>query len=160
MPDRLASLSARIPDLMKELAQCKVEEPDFKFVAWRPRMRSRTVLIPAPETAEEDAMEAILEVMETEIPENSVVEVESISELENEESVEEPEEETIEEEAPKKKVGGVKGLVSGGGRDGVGKFGALGDVIGGITDRIGVTDYGLAGKKCCQEKGTGRKSIR
>ena len=91
-------------------------------------------------------MEAILEVMETEIPENSVVEVESISELENEEPVEEPEEETIEEEAPKKKVGGVKGLVSGGGRDGVGKFGALGDVIGGITDRIGVTDYGLAGK--------------
>ena len=152
MPDRLASLSARIPDLMKELAQCKVEDPDFKFVAWRPRMRSRTVLIPAPETAEEDAMEAILEVMETEIPENSVVEVESISELENEEPVEEPEEETIEEEAPKKKVGGVKGLVSGGGRDGVGKFGALGDMIGGITDRIGVTDYGLAGKSAAKKK--------
>ncbi len=152
MPNRLASLSARIPDLMKGLAQCEVEDPDFKFVAWRPRMRSRAVLVPAPISAEEDAMEAILEVMETEISEHSVVEVESISELENEEPVEEPEEETIEEEAPKKKVGGVKGLVSGGGRDGVGKFGALGDMLGGITDRIGVTDYGLAGKSAAKKK--------
>ena len=73
MPERLASLSARIPELMKELAQCKVEEPDFKFVAWRPRMRSRTVLVPAPETAEEDAMEAILEEMETEVSETEEI---------------------------------------------------------------------------------------
>ena len=152
MPNRLASLSARIPDLMKELAQCKVEDPDFKFVAWRPRMRSKNVLVPVPESAEEDAMEAILEEMETEISENSVAEIEPVSELENEEPVEEPEQETIEEEAPKKKVGGVKGLVSGGGRDGVGKFGALGDMLGGITDRIGVTDYGLAGKSAAKKK--------
>ena len=43
------ALSARIPELMKDLAQCKVEDPDFKFVAWRPRMRTRKVLVPAPE---------------------------------------------------------------------------------------------------------------
>ena len=50
-----------------------------------------------------------------------------------------------EEDSPKKKPGRIKGLVSGGGRDGVGKFGALGDMVGGITDRLGVTNYGLAG---------------
>ena len=69
MPERLASLSARIPELMKALAQCKVEDPDFKFVAWRPRMRIKRVLVPAPESAEEDAMEAILKEMETDVSE-------------------------------------------------------------------------------------------
>ena len=154
MPERLASLSARIPELMKDLAQCKVEDPDFKFVAWRPRMRTRKVLVPAPESAEEDAMEAILKEMETEVSEYEEIDVEPESEEEvEEEIVEEDEEELVEEdEASKKKPGRIKGLVSGGGRDGVGKFGAVGDVIGGITDRIGVTDYGLAGKSAAKKK--------
>ena len=152
MPERLASLSARIPELMKELAQCKVEDPDFKFVAWRPRMRSRRVLIPAPESAEEDAMEAILKEMETVVSVAEETDVEPEEEVE-EEIVEEDEEKLVEEdEASKKKPGRIKGLVSGGGRDGVGKFGAVGDVIGGITDRIGVTDYGLAGKSAAKKK--------
>ena len=151
MPERLASLSARIPELMKDLAQCKVEDPDFKFVAWRPRMRTRRVLVPAPESAEEDAMEAILKEMETEVSETEEIDVEPKEEVE-EEIVEEDEEEIVEQEPPKKKPGGIKGLVSGGGRDGVGKFGAVGDVIGGITDRIGVTDYGLAGKSAAKKK--------
>ena len=151
MPERLASLSARIPDLMKELAQCKVEDPDFKFVAWRPRMRARRVLVPAPESAEEDAMEAILKEMETEVSVTEEIDVEFEEEAE-EEIVEEHMEDLVEEEPPKKKSGRIKGLVSGGGRDGVGKFGAVGDVIGGITDRIGVTDYGLAGKSAAKKK--------
>ena len=153
MPERLASLSARIPELMKDLAQCKVEDPDFKFVAWRPRMRTRRVLVPAPESAEEDAMEAILKEMETDIPETEEIDVEPEEEAE-EEIVEEDEEELVEEdEASKKKPGRIKGLVSDGDRDGVGKFDAVGDVIGGITDRIGVTDHGLAGKIAAKKKG-------
>jgi hypothetical protein len=40
---------------------------------------------------------------------------------------------------------GLGGLFSGGGRDGVGNFGVLGDVLGGFTDRLGITNYGLAG---------------
>jgi len=39
---------------------------------------------------------------------------------------------------------GLGGLISGGGRDGVGNYGALGDFMGSITDRMGLTDYGLA----------------
>ena len=140
MPERLASLSSRIPELMKELAQCKIEDPDFKFVAWRPRMRTRRVLVPAPESAEEDAMEAMLEAMDH----NLAREVEEEVELEEEEA--EAEEELVDDdEVAKKKPGRIKGLVSGGGRDGVGKFGAVGDMLGGITDRLGVTNYGLAG---------------
>ena len=150
MPERLASLSARIPELMKELAQSKVEDPDFKFVAWRPRMRTRRVLVPAPESAEEDAMEAILKEMEAEVGETEVIDIEPESGEEIEEEI--IEEEIIEEKQPEKKPGRIKGLVSGGGRDGVGKFGAVGDVIGGITDRIGVTDYGLAGKSAAKKK--------
>ena len=33
------------------------------------------------------------------------------------------------------------GLVSGGGEDGVGNFGVVGDVLGGIGDALGITDY-------------------
>ena len=150
MPERLASLSTRIPELMKELAQCKVEDPDFKFVAWRPRTRARRVLVPAPESAEEDAMEAILEEMETEISETEEVYVEPEFDEEGEEET--VEEEIVIEQPPKKKSPVIKDLVSGGGRDGVGKFGAIGDVIGGITDRIGVTDYDLAGKSVAKKK--------
>lgn len=149
MPERLASLSARIPELMKELAQCKIEDPDFKFVAWRPRMRTRRVLVPAPESAEEDAMEAILKEMEAEVSETEEIDVEFEEEVEEET----PEEIIVEDdETSEKKPGRIKGLVSGGGRDGVGKFGAVGDVLGGITDRIGVTDYGLAGKSAAKKK--------
>ena len=39
---------------------------------------------------------------------------------------------------------GAGGIVSGGGSDGVGNFGAVGDFFGGVGDAIGVTDY--AGK--------------
>ena len=74
--------------------------------------------------------------METDIPETEEIDVEHEEEVE-EEIVEEDEEELVEEdEVSKTKTGRIKGLVSGGGRDGVGKFGAVGDVIGGITDRI------------------------
>jgi len=155
MPERLASLSARIPELMKALAQCKVEDPDFKFVAWRPRMRIKRVLVPAPESAEEDAMEAILKQMETDVSETEEEVEEAIepaSQKSSEDEINDSEQEIREDDAPKKKSGGIKGLVSGGGRDGVGKFGAVGDVIGGITDRIGVTDYGLAGKSAVKKK--------
>ena len=41
--------------------------------------------------------------------------------------------------------GGLGGLFSGGGRDGVGNMGLLGDLAGGVTDRLGLTNYGLAG---------------
>ena len=156
MPERLASLSARIPELMKELAQCKVEDPDFKFVAWRPRMRTRRVLVPAPESAEEDAMEAMLESMEMErrLHEDGLTDDEFWDDdkwsverwrewRERQEELELARNE--QEETPKKKPGKIKSLVSGGGRDGVGKFGAVGDMLGGITDRLGVTNYGLAG---------------
>jgi len=40
---------------------------------------------------------------------------------------------------------GLGGLFSGGGRDGVGNMGLLGDLAGGVTDRLGLTNYGLAG---------------
>ena len=38
--------------------------------------------------------------------------------------------------------GGFGGLFSGGGRDGVGNYGVLGDVLGGVGDRLGITNYG------------------
>ena len=38
--------------------------------------------------------------------------------------------------------GGLSGLFSGGGADGVGNFGAVGDLAGGVTDRLGLTNYG------------------
>ena len=41
--------------------------------------------------------------------------------------------------------GGLSGLFSGGGADGVGNFGAVGDLAGGVTDRLGLTNYGLGG---------------
>jgi len=112
-------------------------------------MRTRRVLVPAPESAEEDAMEAILKEMETEVAQTEEVDAEPEEEVE--EDLEE-EEITEDDDTSKKKPGRIKGLVSGGGRDGVGKFGAVGDVIGGITDRIGVTDYGLAGKSAAKKK--------
>jgi hypothetical protein len=135
-PERLGALAAEIPQLMMDLAQKQVVDKDFTFVAWRPHKRAKPVLIPVPANNVEDTMEAILKEMETSSVENSEDEFDSdVPETEDE----------VEEEKTEKKTGRIKGLVSGGGRDGVGKFGAVGDVLGGITDRLGVTNYGLAG---------------
>ena len=38
--------------------------------------------------------------------------------------------------------GGLGGLFIGGGRDGVGNYGVLGDILGGVGDRLGLTNYG------------------
>lgn len=138
-PERLAALSAEIPQIMMDLAQKNVVDSDFKFIAWRPRKRTKPVLIPAPANNVEDAMEAILKEMESN-------DIESTEELPTSDDNDgEPEGQVRENDSPKKKPGRIKGLVSGGGRDGIGKFGALGDMVGGITDRLGVTNYGLAG---------------
>lgn len=65
-PDRLDSLAASIPQLMMDLAQKKVVDEEFNFVPWRPQRRTRPVLIPVPQNTVEDAMEAILEEMDSE----------------------------------------------------------------------------------------------
>tara|TARA_A100001035_G_scaffold271267_1_gene259225 strand:- start:1740 stop:3365 length:1626 start_codon:yes stop_codon:yes gene_type:complete len=140
-PERLSALAAEIPQLMMDLAQKQVADKDFTFIAWRPHKRTKPVLIPVPANNVEDTMEAILKDMEESAVESSQEEIESSEESE------------IEEEAPPKKPGRIKGLVSGGGRDGVGKFGAVGDVLGGITDRLGVTNYGLAGASAKKDEG-------
>ena len=64
-PDRLDSLAANIPQLMMGLAQKDVVDEHFSFIAWRPRKRSRPMLIPVPQNTVEDAMEAILEEMDS-----------------------------------------------------------------------------------------------
>ena len=64
-PDRLDSLAASIPQLMMGLAQKDVVDEHFSFIAWRPRKRSRPMLIPVPQNTVEDAMEAILEEMDS-----------------------------------------------------------------------------------------------
>ena len=38
--------------------------------------------------------------------------------------------------------GGFSGILSGGGADGEGNYGVVGDVLGGMTDRMGITNYG------------------
>ena len=65
-PDRLASLETNIPKIAVELARKDVVDEHFKFFPWKPNRRSRKVLIPVPQNTVEDAMEAILEEMETE----------------------------------------------------------------------------------------------
>tara|TARA_B100001094_G_scaffold320226_1_gene366107 strand:+ start:25 stop:1197 length:1173 start_codon:yes stop_codon:yes gene_type:complete len=74
-PDRLDSLAADIPQLMMELSQKKVVDPDYNFVAWRPHKRTRPVLIPVPKDSVGDAMEAILEEMDSTTNIDSPVEV-------------------------------------------------------------------------------------
>ena len=64
-PDRLDSLAANIPQLMMGLAQKDVVDEHFSFIAWRPIKRSRPMLIPVPQNTVEDAMEAILEEMDS-----------------------------------------------------------------------------------------------
>ena len=135
-PERLSALAAEIPQLMMDLAQKQVVDRDFTFIAWRPHKRAKPVLIPVPANNVEDTMEAILKEMDASAVEDSEDEAGSdVPETDDE----------VEGEKPEKKTGRIKGLVSGGGRDGVGKFGAVGDMLGGITDRLGVTNYGLAG---------------
>ena len=73
-PDRLDSLAADLPQLMMGLAQKKVVDPDYKFVAWRPYKRTRPVLIPVPKDSVGDAMEAILEEMDSATSIGSTVE--------------------------------------------------------------------------------------
>ena len=41
-------------------------------------------------------------------------------------------------------TGGLGGIFSGGGADGVGNYGVIGDVLGGLTDKLGLTNYGGA----------------
>lgn len=62
-PDKLDSLAANIPQLMMDLAQKGVSDEHFTFIPWRPKKRSRPILIPVPKNTIEDAMEAILEDM-------------------------------------------------------------------------------------------------
>ena len=96
-PDRLVSLAADVPQLMMDLAQKSVVDKDFTFVAWRPHKRTRPVLIPVPANNVEDAMEAILEEMDSSDFED--VEEESStsedSEMENESAKEIDEEEVV-----------------------------------------------------------------
>ena len=76
-PDRLVALSQSIPQLMMDLAQQDVVDENFKFIAWRPQMKMRPILVPAPSNTVEDAMEAILEEMDSEI--DDVAHVEDVS---------------------------------------------------------------------------------
>jgi len=96
-PDRLDALASSIPQLMMDLAQKKVVDGDFVFVPWRPHKRSRPVLVPAQQNTVDDAMEAILEEMESSIEE----EVEALPEetiVVKDSDVDSPEE--IEEDIP------------------------------------------------------------
>ena len=53
--------------------------------------------------------------------------------------------------------GGFGGIFSGGGADNKGNYGVLGDVLGGITDRMGITNYGTVqqGQQGTGSTGTG-----
>ena len=68
-PDRLDSLASSVPQLMMDLASKKVVDADFSFVAWRPHKRTRPILVPAPQNTVDDAMEAILEEMDSTVEE-------------------------------------------------------------------------------------------
>ena len=90
-PDRLASLAASIPQLITDLAKKEIVDEHFNFIAWRPRKQKLSILMPVAQTTEDDAMEAILEDMETvaeEIKVESEVIVEEIK-IESEAIVEE-----------------------------------------------------------------------
>ena len=90
-PDRLEALAANIPQLMMSLAQKDVVDEHFSFIAWRPRKRSRPMLIPVPQNTVEDAMEAILEEMDS--SEEEIVEpiVETVQEVIEEKEIVSPE---------------------------------------------------------------------
>ena len=90
-PDRLGSLAADIPQLMMDLAQKKVVDADFKFVSWRPHTRTRPILIPVPKNTVEDAMEAILEDMESEEIEETIEEELIVEDVQEEIEIKQPE---------------------------------------------------------------------
>ena len=79
-PDKLDSLAANIPQLMMDLAQKSVSDEHFTFIPWRPKKRSRPILIPVPKNTVEDAMEAILEEMASDSEPEVIVE-ETIEEI-------------------------------------------------------------------------------
>ena len=83
-PDRLDSLASSVPQLMMDLAGKKVVDADFSFVAWRPHKRTRPILVPAPQNTVDDAMEAILEEMDSAVEdriEEFDVEIETLDEI-------------------------------------------------------------------------------
>jgi hypothetical protein len=83
-PDRLDSLASSVPQLMMDLAGKKVVDADFSFVAWRPHKRTRPILVPAPQNTVDDAMEAILEEMDSAVEdriEEFDVEIETSDEI-------------------------------------------------------------------------------
>jgi hypothetical protein len=67
---------------MMDLAQKKVIDGDFDFVPWRPHKRARPILVPSPQNTVDDAMEAILEEMDS-----SVEELDTLEEISHEEIV-------------------------------------------------------------------------
>ena len=101
-PDKLDSLAANIPQLMMDLAQKGVIDEHFKFIPWRPKKRSRPVLIPVPQNTVEDAMEAILEEMasgsESEVMVEETVDV--VEEIIEEIVIDDPPVEEIIEDKP------------------------------------------------------------
>ncbi|RZD39571.1 MAG: hypothetical protein CXT71_03865 [Methanobacteriota archaeon] len=120
-PDRLAALATSIPQLIQDLAKNQIADEHFKFIAWRPRKQNLPILMPIAQTTEDDAMEAILEEMETQSePEiEPEIETETAPEPEIEtETAPEPEIETetapvpLNKEEPKvfKPVKGVDGF--------------------------------------------------
>ena len=72
-PLRLATITEQVPAMMKALATRPVEDEDFNFKPWQPKLIRKT-LLPIPEQlhqnkdALEDTHEAILEAMEPEEP--------------------------------------------------------------------------------------------
>ena len=71
-PDRLVALEDSIPLLAAELASSEVQDAHFVYHPWKPSVKRHPVLVPAPQTTVDDAMEAILEEMEN----SEVVEIE------------------------------------------------------------------------------------
>ena len=81
-PLRLATITEQVPAMMKALATRPVEDENFKFKPWQPKLIRKT-LLPIPEQlyqtndALEDAHEAILEAM---VPEEPIREDEIVRE--------------------------------------------------------------------------------
>ncbi len=73
-PDRLDYLKNNIPQLAEELANLEVIDSHFKFIPWYPKSIARPILMPASQTNVDDAMEAILEEMETPIEAEEILE--------------------------------------------------------------------------------------
>lgn len=63
-PDRLNSLTARIPDFVMRLSRKEVVDPDFQFQAWKPHPIAEKPQESEAKDNIDDAMEAILEEMD------------------------------------------------------------------------------------------------